>query len=43
MLLFDIGEYLVMESDHDHKLKDESEEKNDEIRLLKEELESAIK
>ncbi len=39
MLLFDIGELLVVARDC-NKLKDELDEKNDEIQLLKEELES---
>ena len=36
----DIGEQRVVARDY-NKLKDESEEKNDEIQVLKEELESA--
>jgi hypothetical protein len=36
----DIGEQLVVGRDY-HKLKDELEEKNDEIQVLKEELKSA--
>ena len=39
-MLLAIGEQLVVARDY-HKLKDELEEKNDEIHVLKEELESA--
>ena len=40
ILLLDIGEQLVVAKDY-NKLKDELEEKNDEIQILKEELKSA--
>ena len=40
MILLDIGEQLIVARDY-NKLIDELEEKNDEIRVLKEELKSA--
>jgi cell division septum initiation protein DivIVA len=39
-VLLDIGHQLVVERDY-HKLKDELEEKNDEIQVLKEEMKAA--